>query len=48
MYPPTSTSPLGSTGEAVLATVHPDGSESFTTMTWAELQLQLLTARAAR
>ena len=30
VYPPTSTSPLGSTGEAVLATVHPNGSESFT------------------
>jgi hypothetical protein len=30
VYPPTSSSPLGSTGEAVLATVHGDGSETFT------------------
>ncbi len=30
VYPPTTSAPLGSTGEAVLATVHGDGSESFT------------------
>jgi hypothetical protein len=30
VYPPTMSAPLGSTGEAVLATVHGDGSESFT------------------
>ena len=30
VYPPTTTDPLGSTGEAVLATVHGDGSETLT------------------
>jgi hypothetical protein len=29
VYPPTTAAPLGSTGEAVLATVHGNGSESF-------------------
>ena len=29
VYPPTTAAPIGSTGEAVLATVHGDGSESF-------------------
>ena len=30
VYPPTTAAPVGSTGEVVLATVHSDGSESFT------------------
>ena len=29
VYPPTTADPLGSTGESVITTVHPDGSESF-------------------
>jgi hypothetical protein len=29
VYPPTTTDPLGSTGETVITAVHPDGSESF-------------------
>ncbi|MGP0107813.1 MAG: hypothetical protein ACLPR9_02905 [Acidimicrobiales bacterium] len=29
VFPPTTAAPLGSTGELVVATVHPDGSESF-------------------
>ena len=29
VFPPTTADPLGSTGEAVITTVHPDGSESF-------------------
>ena len=29
VFPPTTAAPLGSTGETVITTVHPDGSESF-------------------